>query len=78
MKKNKLTTIEWYDACSKEATDEEIEAIKKSLSGKELLVINKTYGKVIASLKDVVVVMTEDSTSEKKDITIIPKGWIIK
>lgn len=70
--------IEWYDACSKKVTGEEYAAIMNQKSGKELMVINKTFGKVVAVFDDVVVVLTEDCTTGEKEITVIPRGWIIK
>ena len=76
-KGKKICIIKWYDACSKQASEDELKAIENIVSGKELLVINTTYGKIFKEFEDVVVIMTEDSTSDTKEITIIPKGWII-
>ena len=75
----KLKTVTWYDACQSKMDKEALaEIIKTSsfISGKDLLAINKTYGKVI-ELKDVVLVIHEESTADSSDVTRIPKPWII-
>lgn len=75
----KISEVIWYDAVSKDITKEAIEEIRKAgknVSGKDLLSINTTYGEVF-ELKDVVVIITERSTSDDTGVTIIPKDWII-
>lgn len=70
--------IKWYDACSKEIDEDEFNAIQKlQTDGKELLVINTTYGKLLKKLKSVVVLINEESTTNETNITVIPRGWII-
>jgi len=70
-----MIKIKWYDACSKELNKAEMTALK-NMDGKELLEINTTYGKSII-LPDVVVMITEESTDDNTDVTIIPRVWII-
>ena len=75
----KVQKVVWYDAISKKMPKDMIEILKKDkkLSGKKLLALNTTYGEVI-ELKDVYIVITEKSTDDDYEITIIPKDWVIK
>jgi len=76
--KNKVVKVEWYDACSKSASQDELTAINFIKDGKELLPINTTYGILYKKLTNVIIIITEESTSDKKDITIIPNVWVKK
>ena len=71
--------VKWYDAVQKDIPEDTlIELIKagKNISGKHLLAINTTYGKAY-KLKDVVIVIQEESTDDETQVTIIPKDWVI-
>jgi len=69
--------IVWYDACSKTISDESLKCINEHYDGKELLEINTSYGKIYKKLKNVVILITEESTVKETEVTIIPRNWII-
>jgi hypothetical protein len=75
----KLTTIEWLDANQQRVNNDYLLGLQSTDSGKDLLVINTTYGKVVKVMKDVVLIVHEETTAESSgtDITIIPRGWIV-
>ena len=78
MTNNKIVEVEWYDAVSKHVPNEIIDSLKnKLITGKDLLAINKSYGKLITKNKDVIIIEYETSTAEDNDCTIIPAGWVI-
>ena len=68
--------VVWYDAVQRDIPKEYLKSIPRNISGKNLLAINTTYGKVI-QLKDVVIIIQEESTEDDSECTIIPKEWII-
>lgn len=72
----KTNKVIWYDAVQKTLPKEYIKTITKNTSGKDLLAINITYGKII-KLKDVIMVIHEESTEDDIDVTLIPISWII-
>ena len=75
---NKIVEVEWYDAVSKNVPNEIIDSLKsKLITGKDLLAINKSYGKLITKNKDVIIIEYETSTATENDCTIIPVGWVI-
>ena len=77
-KKRKIAKVEWYDAQQAQCDQEFIETMQNMETGKELLAINTTYGELINTIEDVVVVIHEGSTSSKNDYTVIPRGWVKK
>jgi hypothetical protein len=71
--------VEWLDACDKETQLADLEEqIKSSKTGEELLVINKTSGKLLAILPKVIIIKIEEDNQGGIQTIIIPKGWIIK
>ena len=73
-----LIKVEWLDANQSTLQKEFINNLKAKDSGKELLFINTTYGKLGPVLKDVVVIIHEESNNScDVDVTIIPRKWII-
>lgn len=72
-----IVKVTWYDSCQKELTNEDISALIQSV-GKEYLVTNYTYGRLVKKSKHIVAVMTEDSTTNEKNVTVIPTGWVQK
>lgn len=75
----KLKTVTWYDAIKRSVDSillEEFFKVCSFSSGKDLLAVNTTYGKV-KELKDVVIVITEESTDSDTDVVVIPKEWVI-
>jgi len=70
--------VNWLDAQQRKIHKDALNVYikNKHLSGKELLATNTTYGKVY-KLKDVVIVIHEESTDEDTDFTVIPKGWVL-
>ena len=75
--KDNIIELKWYDACSRSLSEEELKLLNNLESGIEFLAINKTYGKILKKLNDVIVLTTEDSDSSELDVTIIPRSWII-
>lgn len=72
----KLLKVEWLDACQKDLDTDYIESLT---SGKELLVVNTTYGKLFKVLEHVIIIEHEHSDNKEHiDCTIIPRCWIIK
>lgn len=78
MTNNKPVAVEWLDANSNTVSKWFLETLNEKDSGKDLLFVNITYGKVLKVMKDVVVLMQEESNNcDDVDITVIPKKWII-
>ena len=75
---DKIAEVTWYDACHKSYDDSMLEAIKHTDNGRELLVTNTSYGKIAKLTKYVVVLITEESNSADKEVTVIPRGWVRK
>jgi hypothetical protein len=73
----KIECIEWYDACATKYDSDMSKAVNELQSGKELLAVNKTYGVVKKLLQDVLILITEESTADDTEVTLIPRGWII-
>lgn len=73
----KIECIEWYDACAVQYDADMLEVVKHLHGGKELLAINSSYGIVGKVLGEVIVLITEKSTVDSTEVTIIPRGWII-
>jgi len=71
-----LKTVTWYDAVRKELSKEYIDSLNRYDIGKELLVTNKTYG-IVKILKDVVIIIHENSTDGDVEVSIIPKKQVI-
>lgn len=74
----KIVKVEWYDACQSYGDEEFLESLEKMEKGQELLAINTTYGQLIDSMEDIIVIIHEASTSTKNDYSVIPRGWIKK
>jgi len=77
MLKNRFAEVEWYDAVDKKLSLEVIDLIeKKSITGKQLLAINKTCGRILIKNKDVIIIRYEESTDGDHDFVIVPTVWI--
>ncbi len=75
----KIRTVKWYDAIQRRIDSDVLKELLKVstfISGKDLLAINTTHGKV-EELKDVVIIVTEESSDMDTEITVIPKEWVI-
>ena len=76
---NKIVRVEWMDACQIAVDKSVLDNLEGYNSGKELLTINTTYGKVYKEFEEVLVILHEETTcSDILDITLIPKDWIMK
>jgi len=73
-----LVKVEWYDAFSDTWDDEKIDYTRNCLLNREALCINTTYGKLFRYEKEVTIILTEESTSTKQEVTVIPTEWIKK
>jgi len=73
-----MEKIIWLDACQRTFDEDALEQIKGLESGKELLSVNTTYGKILHEYDDVIAIGTEHSELEGWDVTFIPKGWILE
>lgn len=67
--------IEWYDAVERNLNHEDYLRLLNS-DGKDFLAVKKTYGRIV-KLEETVLVITEENFDGEREITIIPKGWII-
>jgi len=74
---NKLMTVEWLDAREFNLEKEEFDRMLTSKDGREYLAIKKTYG-LIYKLKNTVMVVMEESDDGTREITAIPREWIVK
>ncbi|MCH7568426.1 MAG: hypothetical protein IIA87_03310 [Nanoarchaeota archaeon] len=72
-----IKAVTWCDAVTKKLPSEYFETLEATKSGANLLCINVTFGEV-HELNDVVIIITEKSTVQDYEVTIVPKGWIIK
>jgi hypothetical protein len=78
MKKNKTIEVMWMDANSCILTKDALENLKENDSGNELLFINTTYGKIGKIMKDIVILIHEETNNcDDVDVTVIPRKWII-
>lgn len=78
MRKNKTIEVVWADANSCTLTKDMLQNLKEKDSGKDLLFVNTTYGKLGKVLKDIVIIIHEESNNcQDLDVTIIPRKWII-
>jgi len=73
-----LHKIIWLDACALEVDKSTLNTIHKLKDGREMLVTNITYGKIVKKMQHVIVIMTEDSTGKEKDMTFIPRDSILE
>lgn len=73
-----ISKIIWNDACELEVDKRLLKTIHQLEDGRELLIQNTTYGKIIKKLKNVIVIMTEESDGKESTMTFIPRDWIIK
>lgn len=74
-----MSKVTWLDAVQKKITSEaltEIIKAKEFISGKDMLAINTTYG-MVHEFKEVVLIITEESTDGDTEVIIIPKDWVI-
>ena len=72
---NKIGYVEWYDAVERILSSEDYKRLLYS-TGQEYLAIKKTYG-IIKELEYVILVITEDNSDGEREVTIIPKAWVI-
>ena len=72
---SRIGYVEWYDAVERILSKEDYERLLYS-QGQEYLAIKKTYG-IIKELEYVILVITEDNSDGEREITIIPKAWVI-
>lgn len=78
VEKGKMVEVLWFDACDQDRI-ENYEAMRKNIKdGTELLVKNKTYGILKDVFEKVIVIQREKSTDGSLELTVIPRGWIIK
>ena len=75
---NKFITINWYDACDINRDKDYFEYRDSLNEGTELLVKNKTYGKLLDIFPKVLAILRERSDDDTLELTIIPRGWIIE
>lgn len=73
-----VIVVKWLDANSSSIKQETLDGLKEKDSGKDLLFVNTTYGKLGKVLKDIVIIIHEESNNcPDLDVTIIPRKWII-
>ena len=77
VKSGKPIMVKWYDACSRQFDNEMLESLSERKSGKDLLAINKSYGRILKVYDDVVVQAYEESTVSPASVSIIPRVCII-
>lgn len=79
MKNEKIGKVVWRDAVARTIDKDALAELIKAgttVSGESLLAVNTTFGKIV-ELGDVVGVITEESTEDSTDTTVIPKCLII-
>mgnify|MGYP000952689408 FL=1 len=73
-----VIVVKWLDANFSSIKQETLDGLKEKDSGKDLLFVNTTYGKLGKVLKDIVIIIHEESNNcQDLDVTIIPRKWII-
>jgi hypothetical protein len=78
MKMKEVIVVKWLDANFSSIKQETLDGLKEKDSGKDLLFVNTTYGKLGKVLKDIVIIIHEESNNcQDLDVTIIPRKWII-